>query len=205
MKRIRRKLNNQTGASITYALLIFLVCAVIGSAVLVAGTAASGRMSQVAESDQRYYAVTSAARLLIDMFNEKVSVIKMEDDDGISYTVDGVTVVSTTVFDSIPKQAAYKIASGNTSGSTTFTLSAKADGETVSAASIEESFDSSNNTMVLTVKSGSGEKTFGLKLVFTIDRNDVVETDEEETYKSTTSSIAWNLQNTQIIGAQRWA
>ena len=30
---------------ITYALLIFLVCAVVGSAVLVAGTAASGRMS----------------------------------------------------------------------------------------------------------------------------------------------------------------
>ena len=55
LNRIMRKLNSERGASITYALLIFLVCAVVGSSVLVAGTAASGRMSKVPENDQRYY------------------------------------------------------------------------------------------------------------------------------------------------------
>ena len=38
--------------------------------VLVAGTAASGRMSQIAEMDQRYYSVNSAARLLIELMEK---------------------------------------------------------------------------------------------------------------------------------------
>lgn len=65
--RIKDKLRSRTGASITYALLIFLVCAIIGSAVLTAGTAASGRLSQMVEIDQRYYSVNSAASLVIDL------------------------------------------------------------------------------------------------------------------------------------------
>ena len=67
LHKLKQKLKSQTGASITFALLLFLVCAVVGSAVLVAGTAAAGRMSKVAEMDQRYYAVNSAARLLNDL------------------------------------------------------------------------------------------------------------------------------------------
>ena len=59
-----QKLKSQTGASITFALLLFLVCTVISSVVIVAATTAAGRMSQLPEMDQRYYAVTSAARLL---------------------------------------------------------------------------------------------------------------------------------------------
>lgn len=66
MGAIRQKLQSRTGASITFALLLFLVCAVISSVVIVAGTTAAGRMSQVAAMDQRYYAVTSAAELLRD-------------------------------------------------------------------------------------------------------------------------------------------
>ena len=38
MSGIRTKLNSQRGASITFALLLFLVCAVVGSVVLTAGT-----------------------------------------------------------------------------------------------------------------------------------------------------------------------
>ena len=67
LHKLKQKLKSQTGASITFALLLFLVCAVVGSAVLVAGTAAAGRMSKIAEMDQRYYAVNSAARLLNDL------------------------------------------------------------------------------------------------------------------------------------------
>ena len=64
MNNIRQKLRSRRGASITFALLLFLVCAVVGSVVLAAGMAAAGRMSQAAEMDQRYYSVTSAADLL---------------------------------------------------------------------------------------------------------------------------------------------
>jgi len=75
MNRLRRKLASRRGASITFALLLFLVCTVIGVIVLVAATAAAGRMSRLAESDARYYAVNSAAQLLREEIeNETVTV-----------------------------------------------------------------------------------------------------------------------------------
>ena len=84
-KRIMNKLRSQTGASISFALLLFLVCAILCSVILTAATAASGRMSNMAETDQRYYAVSSAAELLKDLFNgetvniEKITTGKREE------------------------------------------------------------------------------------------------------------------------------
>ena len=63
-RRILSVLRSRTGASITFALLLFLACAVVGALVLTAGSAAAGRVSNLAQSDQRYYNVTSAAGLL---------------------------------------------------------------------------------------------------------------------------------------------
>ncbi len=77
--RIKKKLRSQRGASITFALLLFVVCAVLCSVVLAAATSASGRMSRIAEVDQRYYAVTSAAELLIDEFQKNPSVSVVEE------------------------------------------------------------------------------------------------------------------------------
>lgn len=78
MRAIQKKIQSQRGASITFALLLFLVCAVLSSVVIVAATTASGRMSRLAETDQRYYAVTSAAELLRDVMKEKtVSIVKV--------------------------------------------------------------------------------------------------------------------------------
>lgn len=68
---VRNKLRSRTGASITFALLLFLVCAVVGSVVLAAGTAAAGRYSDLREMDARYYSVTSAAELLKAKLSEK--------------------------------------------------------------------------------------------------------------------------------------
>ncbi len=63
----RRKCNilrSRTGASMSLALLLFMICAVVGALVITAGTTAAGRMSNLAQMDQRYYAVSSAAELL---------------------------------------------------------------------------------------------------------------------------------------------
>ncbi len=77
--RIKNKLRSRAGASITFALLLFLVCAVLCSVILTAATASSGRMSQIAETDQRYYAVTSAAELLKGTIDgETVSIVKVD-------------------------------------------------------------------------------------------------------------------------------
>ena len=88
--RISAKLKDQSGASITYALLLFLVCAVVSSVVLAAGTAASGRMSQSVSNDQRYYSVTSAAEFLKKELDGKSVVLKKNSaDDDASYVVSG--------------------------------------------------------------------------------------------------------------------
>lgn len=76
MKQWKQKLRSRTGASITVALLLFLVCAVLSSVVLAAATSAAGRMSNMAETDQRYYAVTSAAGLLRDTLEKESGVIE---------------------------------------------------------------------------------------------------------------------------------
>ena len=81
-KKILYKLRSQTGASITFALLLFLVCAVLCSVIITAVTASSGRMSGIAESDQRYYAVSSAAELLQDLIDGKtVSIVKVVETE----------------------------------------------------------------------------------------------------------------------------
>ena len=87
---IRAKLKDNTGASITYALLLFLVCAVVGSVVLAAGTAAAGRMSQSVETDQRYYAVSSAASVLKKELDNK--------DASVGFTVNAEGVRSFSSF-----------------------------------------------------------------------------------------------------------
>ena len=87
MNRSKKKIKSNNGASITFALLLFLMCAVISSVVIVAATAAGGRMSQLAESDQRYYAVASAVELLKDDFEgKKVKIIYKETESGPEIT-----------------------------------------------------------------------------------------------------------------------
>ena len=75
MRALRQKAGSQRGASITFALLLFLVCAVISSVVIVAATAVGGRASKMAEMDQRYYAVNSAAELVRDVLEHQTVVI----------------------------------------------------------------------------------------------------------------------------------
>ena len=77
MKRnIRKKLRSRAGASITFALLLFLVCAVLSVVILVAATTAAGRIAGIAQSDQRYYSVTSASALLKQMIEGETVTVK---------------------------------------------------------------------------------------------------------------------------------
>ncbi len=75
MNRIKNKLRSRTGASITFALLLFLVCVVLCSVILSAATASSGRMAGLARTDQRYYAVTSACEMMRDMVGGEANAV----------------------------------------------------------------------------------------------------------------------------------
>lgn len=60
------KFRDERGASMSVALLLFLVCAVVASIIIAAGSTAAGRISNLAKSDQLYYSLTSAAQLVRD-------------------------------------------------------------------------------------------------------------------------------------------
>ena len=78
IKIIKQKLNSTNGVSILFALLVVLVCMAIGSVVLSAGSAAAGRVSRIAQIDQRYYSIMSAAKLFHEELGEQdpVTVIR---------------------------------------------------------------------------------------------------------------------------------
>ena len=78
-----RKILSNRGASILFAMLLFMVCSAVGIVILSAGTAASGRLSELSTTDQRYYSVTSAAELLVDLIDGKTVTV---DEDANSIT-----------------------------------------------------------------------------------------------------------------------
>lgn len=97
--KIMNKLRSEKGASITFALLLFLVCAVLCSVILAAATAAAGRMSKLPEQDQRYYTVTSAAELIIDDIKSRpsVSIVKVTKTTTTNtYKLGSITGTETT-------------------------------------------------------------------------------------------------------------
>ena len=73
---IRNKLKSNTGASLSMALFLFLICTVASAVILTAATAAAGRAAAVDETDARYYAVSSAAELLAKELSGKTVTIK---------------------------------------------------------------------------------------------------------------------------------
>lgn len=66
MNAVQRKLCDRSGATLTVALLFFIMCAAAGSVILAAATTSTGRLAELQASDQNYYAVVSAAKLIRD-------------------------------------------------------------------------------------------------------------------------------------------
>ena len=64
MVAISNKLKSNSGATLMMALLFFVVCAVTGSMILLSATAAAGRLKGMKTSDQNYYAVYSATKMV---------------------------------------------------------------------------------------------------------------------------------------------
>ena len=75
---IKKKLRSNEGASLMVALLFFVMCATVGSIILAAATASSGRLANLRKEDQSYYAITSAADLFAEMMEGKTVVIQMK-------------------------------------------------------------------------------------------------------------------------------
>ena len=209
MYKLKQKLKSQTGASITFALLLFLVCAVVGSAVLVAGTAAAGRMSKVAEMDQRYYAVNSAARLLADTIQEKpLEIVKKETAGGLVYTIDGKSVSNPeSSITSIPIEAAYWLGYLRAEKITErkqlkLALSSnKTELNDGIAVTIDETINPDGSLIfeIRNATSNPNTPQYGLRMSFGLDKleNDNLNMQKKERVLTTT--LQWKLSETGII------
>ena len=79
MQAVQRKLHDRSGATLTVALLFFIMCAAAGSVILAAATTSTGRLSQLQASDQNYYAVVSAAKLIRDEIDGQTIGVKQTE------------------------------------------------------------------------------------------------------------------------------
>ena len=90
-----KKLKSEEGASLSFALLLFLVCATAGGVILAAGTTASGRFSELSKMDQRFYGVASAATLLEkELSGKTVSIVRtkvLKKEETISVAPEGIS------------------------------------------------------------------------------------------------------------------
>lgn len=77
MKRIYKKMCDQSGASLAVALLFFVFMAVVGSVILSAASASMGRIKKMDEGNQERYALSSAANLLV----REISGVSLFDGD----------------------------------------------------------------------------------------------------------------------------
>lgn len=223
MNRIRQKLTSQSGASITYALLLFLVCAVVSSVVITAATAASGRMSKSVETDKRYYAVTSAAELIRDLF-DGVRVTTQTKIEGASGdpTMDSTYPMVTKPAGSesepeanyeILKSAARQFA-GMPSASDTFPkdLEVKLDSTKNADMNVKYAFSNAsgaeNAQLIFKISSYDSKNTkdiYTLYLVFDADIDQIVDRKTKDTYveaehkvmpvvtTTTTTVMTWSL------------
>ncbi len=76
---VKRKLKSNEGASLMVALLFFVVCVAVGSIILTAATAASGRMTGIKKTNQDFYALKSAAKLFKKDWTYGVATLYVKD------------------------------------------------------------------------------------------------------------------------------
>ena len=216
LQKLKQKLKSQTGASITFALLLFLVCAVVGSVVLTAGTAAAGRMSELAKMDQRYYSVTSAAQLLRDtMDGKQVTVTQKTVTENGTIITSPSPEVDPEVESPILKASALQLIN-ETAEDITMAWNLTGSSDIQNAAlnvKIEEAL-SSDGTMTMLISNaadtGSGGTSgpsyiYTLQMVFSADKTESVDKRTKEQYsdgekietvtETKTTNITWRLNS----------
>lgn len=101
MKKLREKLHSQRGASILLALLFLLVCMMVAASVLMAAVSNAGKIRSNYDEQQRYLALSSALRLVVDELEQAKyygwytveewnETITVKDADGIDIVVSNI-------------------------------------------------------------------------------------------------------------------
>lgn len=228
--RIMKKLRSEKGASISFALLLFLVCAVVGSVILTAATAAAGRVSRLAESDQRYYSVTSAAELFKKEFDGAAATIVETTTSGViqtfnyrdeitgttdlpettRVTVNGeeITSLSPQIPGTIFDQAAWTLITGDGSGGPmeerTLVLQPQTTGRDGLKVRIDQTLTGDGRlTLYLQNDTGAaaGADLYRLCMVFEADRRTDTDTRTIDSTPEDVGSSAYRITRTTTVTA----
>lgn len=92
MRRIGNKLKSDSGVTVLFAILVFMLCILAGTGALTAAAANSGRYTHLKADQQQYLTVSSAVELLKGelsgkTFTAKARVTDVETNDGTTTTV----------------------------------------------------------------------------------------------------------------------
>jgi len=68
---MRQKLKSKSGASLVLAILVFLICALVGSTILAAASASSGTITTAWQNDKEVYTLKSTEKIFEQSFTDK--------------------------------------------------------------------------------------------------------------------------------------
>jgi len=209
LKQTMQILKSERGVSMPLALLLFLICATLAAVVLAAATASAGQATTLKESEQSYYAVTSAAKLFRDELNGQTIVIEQSNDSG-SLVVDGTTVSDTNKGNlSVLERVSYDMMGsgagvewGKEFGKGTCTLSditltTTGDASSAVAVTVKPTVTSSVNGDVEVAfeftQNAAGNDSYKLILTMTAYADEYEETDgdDDDAAKTRTTTVTW--------------
>ena len=95
MRRVGKKIGGRSGATMLFAILVFMLCALTGVAELTAAAANSGRYTHVKEEQQEYLSMSSAVNLMREelvgkTFTAQVTKTETKDASGATQGTPGV-------------------------------------------------------------------------------------------------------------------
>ncbi len=114
-----KKLRSRSGASIIFALFIFLFCAFVGASILVIASTTTGELSDKQKNDQAYYTLTSLADYLSGELTNTTFYYDQDLDECKLYPSDAV--LGNTVM-AMAKDVSINLASDITSPSNKYIL-----------------------------------------------------------------------------------
>lgn len=138
-----KKLHSRSGASLLFAILVFMLCILAGTAALTAAAANSGRYSHLVDEQQKYLSVSSAVRVMKDEIT------------GMTFTA---TVDATET----------KITTGATPSATTTTTKYDASSGSITSSDVGKVFEDYFNSIVSNKYDSSKALSVAVDETFTI-------------------------------------
>lgn len=151
MNKMIRKFKDKSGASLMLALLVFLICAMVGASVLAAATASTGVVTTTWTDDADVYAMKSAAT----MFNDTFTSAHWQSATETKNTDNTLNKPTSINLDTLYQGLCIVTYNKNGAGSAKETLTITAGGKTVNA---DVTMDSSYNVTAVFTTSNSVRK-----------------------------------------------